>query len=408
MSPRVAITGIGAKTPAGTTAAESFATVVNGKSVARRVDALAEADVAIPIAGIVPEFDTEPYFSRRQRIGLDRTAELGLAAAIDAARDSGLDFGRLDDRCGVCVGIGGVATSGTAENVTRARIETGRRLGPFTVPTLMPSATAARIGLSLGITGPSITYATACASGSTAIGEALRAIKSGSLDVVVAGGTESGVTPFVMEGFQQCGALSRRVSDPGAASRPFDEDRDGFVMGEGAAFLVLERWERAAARGARIYAELGGYGSNSDAHHIVAPDPSGDAAARCMTAALAQARVDPGQVGHVNAHGTSTVRNDAAEAVALARCFDGRIPPVTATKGITGHMIGGAGAFEAVVTTLSVQQGLVPPVANHHRWPGPEPLDVVAEEPRLIGRAPAISNSFGFGGHNATLAFLPA
>src|SRR5580658_6986525 len=392
---------MGVKTPAGTAVEESFATVLNGKSVVRRVDALSDADVTVPIAGIVAEFDTESYFSRRERIGLDRTAQLGLAAAIDAARDSGLEFAQFDDRCGVCVGVGGVGTSGTAENVTTARIETGRRLGPFTVPMLMPSATAARIGLSLGITGPSITYATACASGATAIGEALRAIKSGTLDVVVAGGTESGITPLVMEGFAQVGALSRRVSDPGAASRPFDEDRDGFVMGEGAAFLVLERWECAVARGARIYAELAGYGSNSDAHHIVAPDPSGDRAARCMAAALAQARVDPGQVGHVNAHGTATIRNDAAEAVALARCFGRQIPPVTATKGVTGHMIGGSGAFEAVVTALSVQRGLVPPVANHHHWPDPVPLDVVAEEPRVIGRAPAISNSFGFGGHNA-------
>jgi 3-oxoacyl-[acyl-carrier-protein] synthase II len=398
---------MGVKTPAGTTVKESFATVLDGKSVVRHVDALAGADVTIPIAGIVPEFDTEPYFSRRERLGLDRTAQLGLAAAIDAARDSGLEFGQFDDRCGVCVGIGGVATSGTAENVTKARLETGRRLGPFTVPMLMPSATAARIGLRLGITGPSITYATACASGSTAIGEALRAIKSGTLDVVLAGGTESGVTPLVIEGFAQVGALSRRVADPGAASRPFDEDRDGFVLGEGAAFLVLERWDLAAARGAHIYAELAGYGSNSDAHHIVAPDPSGDAAARCMAAALAEARVDPGLVGHVNAHGTATVRNDAAEAVALARCFGSQIPPVTATKGITGHMIGGAGAFEAVVTALSVHQGLVPPVANHGRWPDPVPLDVVAGEPRVIRRAPAISNSFGFGGHNATLVVRP-
>jgi 3-oxoacyl-[acyl-carrier-protein] synthase II len=408
VTPRVAITGMGVKTPAGTTVQESFATVLDGKSVVRHVDALADADVTVTIAGLVPDFDTEPYFSRRERLGLDRTAQLGLAAAVDAAGDSGLEFWRLDDRCGVCVGVGGVATSGTAENVTTARLKTGRRLGPFTVPMLMPSATAARIGLRLGITGPSITYATACASGSTAIGEALRAIRSGTLDVVVAGGTESGVTPLVMEGFAQVGALSRRVADPAAASRPFDEDRDGFVMGEGAAFLVLERWELAAARGAHIYAELAGYGSNSDAHHIVAPDPSGDAAARCMAAALAEARVDPSLVGHVNAHGTATVRNDAAEAVALGRCFGRQIPPVTATKGITGHMIGGAGAFEAVVTTLSVQQGLVPPVANHGRWPDPVPLDVVAEEPRVIGRAPAISNSFGFGGHNATLVVRPA
>ncbi|HEY7142698.1 MAG TPA: beta-ketoacyl-[acyl-carrier-protein] synthase family protein, partial [Streptosporangiaceae bacterium] len=368
MSTRVAITGLGAKTPAGATVRESFTAVSNGKSLARRIDALCDADVTVPIAAVVPEFDRDRYFSKRERLGLDRTAQLGLAAAIDAASDSGLAMDQLGERCGVFAGIGGVATCGTAESVTTSRIRTGRRLGPFTVPMLMPSATAARIGLRLGVTGPALTYATACASGSTAIGEALRAIRSGALDAVLAGGAESGVTPLVIEGFAQIGALSRRTDDPAGASRPFDQDRDGFVMGEGAAFLVLESWDRAAARGARIYAELAGYGSNSDAYHIVAPDPGGGRAARCVAAALADARLDPADIGHVNAHGTATVRNDDAEAAALASCFGPAIPPVTATKGITGHMIGGAGAFEAVMTVLTVRHGWVPPVANFHRW----------------------------------------
>jgi 3-oxoacyl-[acyl-carrier-protein] synthase II len=408
MRTRIAITGLGVKTPAGLTVAEAFTTVLNGKSVVQHVDALSEADVAVPMAAVVPEFDIDSYFSRRERHGLDRTARLGLAAAIDAVADSGLAPGKLGVRCGVCVGIGGVGTSASIENVVMNRITTGKRLGPFTVPMTMPSATAARIALRMGITGPATTYATACASGTTAIGEALRAIRSGALDAIIAGGAESGLTPIVIEGFQQIGVLSRRVDDPAAASRPFDADRDGFVMGEGAAFLILERWDHALARGARIYAELAGYGATSDASHIVAPEPTGLCASRCIAAALTDARVDRVEVGHVNAHGTATVANDAAEAAALTRFFGPEVPPVTATKGITGHMIAGAGAFEAVVTALSVQQGMVPPVANFERCSDGIALDVVAGEPQLIGSAPAISNLFGFGGQNATLAISPA
>jgi 3-oxoacyl-[acyl-carrier-protein] synthase II len=403
---RVAVTGLGVKTPAGVSVTEAFERVLSGKPTAQFVNALVGQNV--PFACVVPDFDTTPYFSVRQRNGLDRAARLGLAAAVDALADSGLAAEATTDRWGVFVGTGGVGVvAGTGIAVT-AELRGRRGVTAYTLPMLMPSATAARIGIRFGVRGPANTYGTACASGATAIGEAVRAIRAGALDVVVVGGVDSCVLPMIMTAFERVGALSRRADDPAGASRPFDADRDGFVMAEGAAFLVLERWEHAAARGARVYAEMGGYGANSDAYHIVAPAPDGAAAAACMAAALDDARIDRRDVGHINAHGTSTVLNDAAEATAIVRCFTANTPPVTAPKGVVGHMIGGAGAFEAVMSVLTVRSGLVPPVANHVGQSGPNVVDVVADEPRDVGPAAAVSNSFGFGGHNASLVFLPS
>ncbi|SHN27709.1 beta-ketoacyl-[acyl-carrier-protein] synthase family protein [Cryptosporangium aurantiacum] len=401
---RVAVTGIGVKSPAGTTVGAAFDALLAGVSLTRRC-----ADGETPyLAGIVPQFDVASYFPGRGRQGADRTAELGLAAAVDAVRDSGLRKHGARNRWAVTFGTGGAGVASAAEALTQSWDAGHDGFTAHTVPMLMPSATAARIGLRFGVTGPVSTHVAACASSTVAIGEGLRAIRSGMADVVLAGGAEACLSPLVVEAFRRLGALSSRVDRPADASRPFDAARDGFVLAEGAAFLVLERWSHALSRNARIYAELAGYATNCDAHHMVVPRLDGRLAADCMAAALHDAHVEPREVGHVNAHATSTPAGDEAEAAAILRCFGVKAPPVTAPKGVTGHMIGASGAFETVVTVLSVQQGAVPPVANHSRQTDGAALDLVTGEPRWLPPAPALTNSFAFGGHNAALVVTPA
>jgi len=268
---------------------------------------------------------------------------------------------------------------------------------------MMPNATAGVISMRFGFTGPALCIATACAAGTNAIGEGMRLIRDGSADVVLAGGAEFPITPITLAAFARMGALSSRNDDPKRASRPFDINRDGFVIAEGAAFMVLESLERAQARGAQVYGEVAGYGRNADAYHITAPSPGGTGAAACMQQAIDDAGLQPAEIGHVNAHGTSTDLNDAAEAEAIRKVFGDESPPVTSSKGVFGHMIAGAGAAEAVVALLSLRDGVVPPTANFEQ-PGEDiALDIVAGEARQVGSRPVLSNSFGFGGHNATL-----
>ncbi len=405
---RVAITGVGVKTPAGNTPVDAFKSLLAGNSLAQlmTVDGGEEPQ---SIGCSVPDIGADRYFSQRQARRFSSVTRLGFAAAVDALEDANLQLRRGDDRCGIMVGTGGASMITGLEELPCSRDRASwSDVPPHSVPMIMPNATAAALSIHCGSTGPALTYNTSCASGTNAIGEAMHAIRAGVIDVAIAGGAETPLTPAMFRAFGAVRALTRRYNEPGAACRPFDADRDGFVLAEGAAFLVLEQWERARARGARIYAELAGYATNSDAYHIVAPREDGSAAARCMRAALADAGVDPVDVGHVNAHGTSTVYNDRAESQAIRECFGDVELPVTAPKGVVGHMIGAAGAFEAVVTTLSITQGLVPPVANHHHADADQPLRVVAGEPLWVRPAPAISNSFGFGGHNACLVLSPA
>jgi 3-oxoacyl-[acyl-carrier-protein] synthase II len=272
----------------------------------------------------------------------------------------------------------------------------------------MPNATAGVISMRFGWTGPALCIATACAAGTNAIGEGARLLRDGSSDIVLAGGTEFPITPITVAAFARMTALSTRNDDPKAASRPFDADRDGFVIGEGAAFFLLETLERASARDARIYGEVAGYGRNADAYHITAPSPGGTGAAACMQQALDDSGLAPSEIGHVNAHGTSTDLNDLAEAQAINKVFGDDSPPVTSNKGVLGHMIAGAGAAEAVASMLSIRDGVVPPTANFEK-PGEDiHLDIVAGSLREIGPQPVISNSFGFGGHNASLVLIPS
>jgi 3-oxoacyl-[acyl-carrier-protein] synthase II len=402
----VAVIGMGVKTPAGSDLETFWSNLLAARSGVARVKAFDPSELIVQFAGEVDDFDPEAYIGYKEARRADRVAQLGFAAAADAVADAG-DIGADPARCGVVAGtgVGGLITQEHQEYVMYKGGP--NRVSPFLVPMMMANATAAMIGMKMGWTGPNFCVATACAAGSHAVGEGARLIREGSADIVLAGGTEAAVTPIAIAAFGRMGALSMRHDAPEQASRPFDVDRDGFVLGEGAGFLVLERLDRAIARGARIYGQVAGYGRNADAYHVTAPSPGGVGAAECMRLALADAGVDPSEVSHVNAHGTSTPLNDAAEAEAIVKVFGEEGPPVTSVKGVTGHLIGAAGAVEAVASFLAMRDGKVPPTANHQRVEEELSIDVVAGAPRDLAAGPVVSNSFGFGGHNASLVLTP-
>jgi len=405
--PRVAVTGLGVKTPAGTDVDSFWATLCAGRSTAAPIQAFDSSDQLVHFACEVSDFDPEAYLGPKETRRLDRVTHLGFTAAVDALADAG-EINADPGRCAVMAstGIGGLST---LEDNCKAYFERGpSRVSPFFVPMMMPNATAGVISMHLGWTGPALCIATACAAGTNSIGEGARLIRDSSADVVLAGGTEFPITPITIAAFARMGALSSRHDDPQGASRPFDANRDGFVIAEGAGFVVLESLEKAQARGARIYGEVAGYGRNSDAYHITAPSPGGIGAATCMQQAIDDAAISPSEVGHINAHGTSTELNDASEAEAIRKVFGDDPPPVTSNKGSMGHMIAGAGAAEAVASFLSIRDGIVPPTANLEHVGDDIGLDVVSGEPRNIGTKAVVSNSFGFGGHNASLVLIPS
>jgi len=404
--PRVAVTGIGVKTPAGNDLETFWTTLLAGRSRAARIARYDPSDLPVQFGCEVIDFDPVPYLGPKESRRIDRAVQLGVAAAIDALADAG-DAGVDPARCAVIAGsgVGGLITLEEQVGLNLAR--GALRVSPFLVPMMMPNAAAGTIAMQFGWTGPNLCVATACAASANAIGEAVRLVRDGSADLVMTGGAESCQTPTAIAAFARMGALSSRNDDPEHASRPFDVDRDGFVMGEGATFMVLERLDAALARGARVYGEVAGYGRTADAYHITAPSPGGAGAASCMSLALDDAGCAPEAVRHVNAHGTSTPLNDAAEAEALRKVFGDAPPPVTSTKGVTGHLIGAAGATEAAATLLALRDGVVPPTANHERTGDDVQLDVIAGTPRAIEPGPAISNSFGFGGHNVSLVLVP-
>jgi len=392
---------MGVKTPAGNDVATFWATLLEGRPTAAPISRFDASALPVAFACEVLGFDPGDYLGHKEARRADRVSQLGFAAATDALADAG-ELGADPGRCAVVAGtgVGGLWTQEEEEQVLFSK--GASRVSPFLVPMMMANATAALIAMRHGWKGPNFCVTTACAAGTHAIGEATRLIHEGSADVVMAGGAEAAITPIALASFARMGALSTRSDDPRRASRPFDTERDGFVMGEGAGFLVLERWDRAEARGARIHGEILGYGRNSDAHHITAPTPDGSGAVACMELALEDAGLGPADIGHVNSHGTSTSLNDAAEAEAIVKAFAGSPPPVTSTKGVTGHLIGAAGAVEAVAAILSSGLKLVPPTANHDHTDPAISVDVVSGSPRSAS-GPVLSNSFGFGGHNATL-----
>ncbi|MCH0561191.1 beta-ketoacyl synthase [Streptomyces sp. MUM 16J] len=397
----VVISGIGMVTPAGADTPTTWGTVLAGRPTAAADARLSGLGVAFSCA--LAGFDAEAVLGADAR-RMDPFARYAVAAAREAVADAALTAGTFDPgRTAVVLGtaVGGQST--WEEQGDRLRDRGPRTVNPLTVPKAIGNIAAGSVAMDLGLHGPSLTLSTACAAGTTALGFALDLLRSGRCDVVLAGGTEAAVTPLVSTAFDRLKALSRRGEDPGAASRPFDEHRDGFVLGEGAAVLVLERADSARERGRRPYARLLGHGASSDAHHLTAPDPHGHQAERALREALRDADLGPADVCLVNAHATSTPQGDAVESRLIERVFGGATP-VTSTKGVTGHMLGAAGAVEAALTALSVHHGLIPPTANFRaRGTDIAAIHIVHGQPRTAAVPVAVSNSFGFGGHNAVV-----
>ncbi len=395
----VAITGLGALTPLGPDVDALWDGLLTGRSGVRRLDEPEFADLPARLAATVELGDR---VSRTEARTLDRVQQLALVAAREAWADAGAP--QVDpERLAVVVGsgIGGAITLLEQQQVLAQRGP--RRVTPYLVPMLMPNGPAASVGLELGARAGVHCPVSACASGAEALAMALDLLRAGRADVAVVGGSEACVHPLPLAGFAQMRALSTRNDEPEAASRPYDKGRDGFVLGEGAGILVLETEEHAAARGATVRARLAGAGLASDAHHVTAPDPTGAGAGRSITAALRDAGVAPDEVGHVNAHATSTPLGDIAEVRALTRALGTHRPPVTAVKSCTGHLLGAAGAVEALVSVLSLQHGLVPAVRNLDDPDDEADVDAVRVVPRALSHEVALSTSFGFGGHDVSL-----
>ncbi|MGV9264021.1 beta-ketoacyl-[acyl-carrier-protein] synthase family protein [Kitasatospora sp. NPDC003701] len=397
----VAVTGLGLVTPAGFGAAATWQHFLGGEPTAR--PDLTLAGLNADFCCTVDPYDAPGLLGGRLARRLDPFAQLAVLAAREAVADARLDPAGWDGaRVGVVLGVS--ATSVTTHQVEYARLEQGRadRISPLMLPRSIPNMAAGEVSLDLGALGPSLVVSTACASGTSALGLACDLLRAGTCDLVLAGGADSGRSRMVATAFDRLGALSRRRHDPAGASRPFDADRDGFVLGEGAGVLVLERVEHARARGVRPRAYLAGHGSAADAYHFTAPHPDGDGLARALDTALADAGLAPYEIGHVNAHGTGTALNDPAEAAALRQVFH-RPPPVTANKSVIGHTMGAAGAIEAALTVLTLQHQLIPPTANLDRMDEAIDLDVVTKAPRPVALQAAVSVSSGFGGQNAVV-----
>ncbi len=405
--PRVVITGLGPVTPIGVGAEAFHRAQLEGKSGVRRITRYDPDAYKLPVK-IAAETDVEveAFLDRREIRRLDRFVQLALVGAELAIQDAGLDLEALDKtRVGTLVGsgIGGIKTW---EDQFKVYFERGpHRLSPFFIPMVIANMASGHVAMKYGLMGPSSTVVTACATGTDAVGNAFRILKAGLADVMLTGGTEAAVTPMAIGGFAVMRALSTRNDEPERASRPFTKSRDGFVLGEGAGILVLETLEHAKKRGAKIYAEVVGFGQSADAHHITEPHPEGLGAVLAIEAALREAGVAPEAVGYVNAHGTSTPYNDRVEVIALKKVFGDHAKKlaVSSTKSMTGHLLGAAGAVEAIATAQALASGVLPPTINYDD-PDPElDLDFVPNEPREAQVEYALSNSFAFGGQNAVL-----
>ena len=405
---RVVLTGLGALTPVGNTTEEFWSALKQGKSGVGPITRFDATGYATRIAGEVRGFDEGKYVDKKEARRLDPYLKYAIATSVMAVEDAALDPAKVDGtRFGVLIGsgIGGITTLIEGEDVRRTKGVD--RVSPFVIPMLIVNMAAGLVSMRFGARGPNSSVVTACATGNHAIGDAYKIIQRGDADVMIAGGAEAMIVPLTIAGFCSMKAMSTRNDEPEKASRPFDAGRDGFVCGEGAGIVVLEALEHAVRRDARIYGEIVGYGMTADAHHMTAPDPEGDGATRAMQLALAAAGIEPGAVGYVNAHGTSTPYNDKFETIAIKRVFGehARKVAVSSTKSMTGHLLGAAGGIEAIATTLAIYHGLLPPTINYDT-PDPEcDLDYVPNQARKVDVEYALSNAFGFGGTNATLAF---
>ena len=407
---RVVVTGVGLLTPLGTGVEKNWEALMAGRSGIGLIERFDVADFPVRIAGEIRDFNPEDWIEKKEIKKMDPFIQYGMATAEMAMRESGLTYDDQEaELVGVVfgVGIGGLLTiEEMHKNFLVTRL---KRVSPFFIPKLISNLAPGHIAIRFGAKGINLATTSACASGSHAIGEAFRMIRQGFLDAAITGGTEAALTPLGLGGFAVMRALSTRNDDPTRASRPFDRERDGFVMSDGAAALVLEERERAIARGAKILAEIVGYGTSGDAHHITAPAPNGEGAARCMRMCLRDDDLDPTEVDYINAHGTSTLQGDLAETQAIKQVFGEHAAKiaVSSTKSMTGHLLGAAGAVESVYTVLAMQRGIIPPTINYE-YPDPEcDLDYVPNTPRPARIRLALNNSFGFGGTNTTLAFKP-
>jgi 3-oxoacyl-[acyl-carrier-protein] synthase II len=403
---RVVITGVGAVTPVGNTAEEFWAALIQGKSGIGPITRFDATPLPTRIAGELKGFDPLRYMDKKDDRKFDPFLKYAIACAAMAVEDAGLNVERVDRiRFGVLVGsgIGGISTLLETHKIL---LEKGPdRVSPFFIPMLIVNMASGLISMRFGAKGPNSSVVTACATGNHAIGDAMKIIQRNDADVMIAGGSEAIILPLTFAGFCQMKAMSTRNDDPGRASRPFDATRDGFVCGEGGGLLVLESLEHALGRDARIYAEVVGYGMTGDAHHMTAPDPEADGAARAMLLAMKDAEVEPSTVGYINAHGTSTPYNDKSETMAIKRVFGDHAHKlaVSSTKSMTGHLLGAAGGIEAIATALAIHHGILPPTINYET-PDPEcDLDYVPNLARKQDVEVALSNAFGFGGTNATI-----
>lgn len=408
MKRRVVVTGIGLITPLGIGTEQTWDALINGRSGIGPITRFDASDQASQIAAEVKDFNPEQWFEKKQVKNLDPFVQYAVAAADIAWKNSGLSISEQNiNRVGVITGcgMGGLPTIEEYHSILTSKGP--RKITPFFIPRVIPNMPSGHISMRIGCKGPNLSQTTACAAGTHAVGEAFRHIVYGDCDAAITGGTESVICPLAVGGFSAMKALSTRNDAPTAASRPFDRDRDGFVISEGAGMMVLEELEAAKRRGATIYAEIIGYGQTSDAYHIAAPPENGEGAARCMAAALRDAGVNPEDVDYINAHGTSTPLNDKCETLAIKSVFGTHAHKlaVSSTKSMTGHMLGAAGGIEAAFTVLSLHHGVLPPTVNLENPDSDCDLDYVPLVARKVAIETAMSNSFGFGGTNGVVVF---
>ncbi|MCD9023310.1 beta-ketoacyl-ACP synthase II [Cohnella silvisoli] len=405
MTQRVVVTGMGVVTSLGSDLPTFWNNILNGKSGISLIEAFDTTEYTTKIAAEIKDFDPSVYIDKKETRKMDRFVQFGVAASKLAIEDAKLVIGENADpeRVGVVVGSG-IGGLGTWEDQHTVLMEKGpRRVSPFFIPMMIANMASGQVSMVTGAKGPNSAAVSACATGTHSIGDSYKMIQRGDADVMICGGAEATIRPIGMAGFCAMRAMSTRNDEPEKASRPFDVDRDGFVMGEGAGVLILESLEHALNRGARIYAEVIGYGMSGDAHHMTDPDPDG--AARCMRKALTDAGLEPEAIQYINAHGTSTGIGDKSETTAIKKAFGDHAYKlaVSSTKSMTGHLLGAAGGVEAVILGLTLQNGIIPPTANLDNQDPELDLDYVPNKPREADVQVALSNSFGFGGHNATI-----
>lgn len=407
MGQRVVVSGLGVVAPGGIGKRNAWEAVLSGKSPIQKIEQFDPSGLPVQHAAEIQDFDPSLFFDEKQLRRVTRFIQFAVVAADEALIDAGLLQHTIAETIGCCIGVGMGALDFIEEQSSILKAKGPKRVSPFFIPYTIANMASGEVAMRYNLQGPNLCPTTACTSGTHGVGEAFKMIQSGRAKVMVSGGAEAAICPIGMAGFSSLKALATNFDDEQAASRPFDLNRTGFVMGEGAGILVLEEYEHAKKRGARIYAEIVGYGTSADAHHITSPSPEGEGAQRCMRSAIEDAGISKDEIGYINAHGTSTKLNDLYESIAIQKVFgdDAKKLKVSSTKGVTGHCLGAAGGIEALYSVLALEKGVLPPTANY-LTPDPDcPLDYIPNEPQEIAVKYAMSNSFGFGGTNGSVLF---